>query len=190
MNIAYLIPALLISTIVYWIGLWILNTLFLDENEPKKSFRKAVQKLFSDQQMHWVDRWILAENLIAIVLGFCFLTIVYYKGWVYGEQAFDVNNPQLYLPHSVIILLSFLCSIPLAIWVLRLFSLIIFFTSFEIVYTDIHWLKWVLECFNKEKKKGCLYSILRFLHFFVLCIQFLFSFTVSYGLLLIVFGIN
>lgn len=188
MQITYLLSALLVSTLVYSIGLWLVNTIFLEEDEPKKSFQKSVQRLFSDQQMHWIDRWILAENLVAIVLGLFFLTIAFYKGWVYGEEAFNVNKQHFYIPHSIIILLSFLCSIPLAIWTLRLFSLIILFTSLEIAYTDIHWLRWWFEFFNKEKKKGCLYSILRFLHFFVLCIQFLFSFTISYGLLLMIFS--
>lgn len=188
MEITYLLPALLISTIVYWIGLWLTNAILREEDEPKKSFRGSLQKLFSDQQMHWVDRWILAENLIAIVLGLSFLTIVFYKFWLYDGAPFDVDNYQLYIPHSLLIFLSLLCSIPLAIWVFRLFQLFLLLTTFDMSNADVHWLKWFLGFFSKEKKKGCLYSILRFLHFFILCIQFLFSFALSYTVLSMLFS--
>lgn len=187
MKLLYLSLAILISLIIYWICKWAINKL-LDKDESPKSFKKSIHQLFTDSDMNWVNRWILAENLLAIIISLCFITIIFYKGWFAGEKAFILEPNQLNINSFSIVVLSIICSIPLAFWVMRLLGLILLFTSFSMDFADVHWLKWIQSFFIKNKKKGCLWSILKLFQFVILCFQFTFSFFISYSILRIAFS--
>ena len=183
MNLLYFLGAIGLTTVFYWIARALVN-LFREEGTPKKSFFNVLQRLFSDRAMSGLQRWILAERLISIVLLFCFSVIVFYRFWSTDGQL-DLEAAT-WIPFPVLVLLSLFCTLPLMSWGLHAIGLLLFFTGNGLDLTEVHWLTWLRDRFKAEKK-GCLYSILAFVQFIVLCLQFLFTFAFCYTVLKIAF---
>lgn len=182
----YLLGALALSTVFYWIT-WAIVNFFREENSPKKHFVLAVKKLLTDNSLAGVERWFLAENILAVILLFSFSTVIYYKAWTTG-MVLDVNHPSL-ISFSALLLLSFFCCIPLMFWSLQFLNVIALFTGNSIDIVSIHWLKWLQQVFRKEdEKQGCLGNLLLLAHFLVLVLQFLFAYVFCLTVLSIAFA--
>ena len=198
MNILYLSIAILVSLFIYWVIKSVINNFFLEEGEPPKSFRKKLEQLFKDSNMDWVSRWILAENLVGVLIGLCFIIIIVYKACV-G----DLHYPDANELSPVLFVLSLICAVPIGYGVLVLFVFTIALLSLFSLDVDaivdflflgsdysvddeevsIHWLRWIRSFFIEPKRKGVFWSLLRFVlrivQFIILCIQFFLSFALS-----------
>ncbi|MGH1337799.1 MAG: hypothetical protein ACRBFS_16885 [Aureispira sp.] len=186
MKWSYLIGALLLSTIFYWLG-WAIVNIFREEGTPKKHFSTSLKQLFAVSTLTKIEAWFLAEQLMAVILGFSFSTIIFYTAWSTNME-WTTDQPT-WIPFSLLLLLSFICCVPLMFWSLRIFGLLSLLAGGEIDMIDVHWLKWLQRVFKKqEEKQGCLKSILTIAQFLVLCIQFFFSYTFCYIVLKMAFS--
>jgi len=131
MEWGYLLGALALSTVFYWMGWGVVN-FFREEGKPKKYFLTALKRLFSKQHPTGVERWFLAEQLAAVVILFVFSTVVFYRYWSTNGQL-DLTQPT-WIPFSVLLGLSFICAVPLMFWSVRVVGVIASFAggSFDI----------------------------------------------------------
>ena len=184
MELGYLMGALGITAIFYGLG-WGLVNFFRAEDTPRKSFSAGVKRVFTDSQLTGIQRYILVERLLAVVILCTFSTIVYYRYWSTGGQL-DLNQ-STWIPFSALLLLSFCCTIPLMFWSLRVLAVVTAFSEQSIDLDEVHWLQWLRQLLRRNEQRGCLLRLLHLFQFVILCFQFLLTYAFCYAVLKIAF---
>lgn len=181
----YLLGAVGLSTLFYWLGWWVIN-LIREEGTPKKYFLTSLKRALTDPELSGLERYLLIERLVSIVILFCFSVIIFYKGWTNG---YPINYDQpSWIPLPALLLLSFICCIPLLYWGNYVLLIVSFFAGSSDWDIEVHWLKWLRRFFGKEEeKRGCWQSIVTFAQFLVLCVEFLFGFAFCFAVLKLAF---
>lgn len=185
MQWTYLIGAVGLTALFYWLGWWLVN-LFREEGTPKKSFSSLWKKALTEEQLTGLERYLLIERLVAVVILFFFSVIIFYKGWT-TNSPLDLDTSS-WIPFPALLLLSFICCVPLLYWGNYVLLIISFFAGSSGWDIELHWLKWLRRFSNKrEEKRGCWGSVVTFAQFLVLCIEFLFSFAFCFVVLKMAF---